>query len=210
MKRYLAAGVAVSALVLFGSQSALGQQDRDRTTQERDRTTGLYMGLGTGFSSLKNDSDEVADFIGSGTSDYSIDDDDNVWRGFVGYNFNRYLAVEGFYTDLGEVHLRGDQDGAHSSVRSTAYGASVLGKLPIGSYVEAFAKVGAAKWDADVRGNLGDEGRTLRSQDGFDPVYGVGMQVNLNAFMIRAEYERYDFDSDYKMDAFTASLGWRF
>ena len=73
-----------------------------------------------------------------------------------------------------------------------------------------FPLAGLAKWDADVRGNLGDESITLRDNDGVDPVYGLGAQVNLDSFLIRAEYERYDFDSDYKLDAFTASVGWRF
>ncbi len=61
-----------------------------------DRGAGLYMELGTGFSSLKHNRDEVADFIESGGSDYRMDEDDNVWRGFVGYHFNPCVGVEGF------------------------------------------------------------------------------------------------------------------
>ncbi len=86
----------------------------------------------------------------------------------------------------------------------------MLGKLPLGQHFEFFAKAGLARWDADVRGNLGDESITLRDNDGVDPGYGLGAQVNLDSFLIRAEYERYDFDSDYTVDAFTASVGWRF
>ncbi|WP_026280592.1 porin family protein [Thioalkalivibrio sp. ALE9] len=202
MKKFLLATVAVAASGLLVPQGVMADPS--------DRSEGLYMGLGTGFSSLKNDRDEVADFIGSGASDYRLDDDDNVWRGFVGYNFNPYVGVEGFYSDLGKVKLRGDEQGAHTDIKSSAYGASVLGKLPIGQHFEFFAKAGLAKWDADVRGNLGDESLTLRNNDGVDPLYGVGAQVKLDRFLIRAEFERYDFDSDYKIDAFTASLGWRF
>ncbi|WP_019612551.1 porin family protein [Thioalkalivibrio sp. AKL7] len=202
MKKILLNTVVVAAAGILAPQVVMAD--------ESDRSEGLYMGLGTGFSALKNDRDEVADFIGSGASDYRLDDDDNVWRGFVGYNFNPYVGVEGFYSDLGKVKLRGDESGAHTDIKSRAYGASVLGKLPIGQHFEFFAKAGLAKWDADVRGNLGDESITLRDNDGVDPVYGLGAQVNLDSFLIRAEYERYDFDSDYKVDAFTASVGWRF
>ncbi|SES31663.1 hypothetical protein SAMN04487958_11411 [Vreelandella subterranea] len=63
---------------------------------------------------------------------------------------------------------------------------------------------------SNVDGNLGDASVDLENQDGTDPVYGVGAQLNFDPFLVRAEYERYDFDSDYKIDTFTASAGFRF
>lgn len=63
---------------------------------------------------------------------------------------------------------------------------------------------------SNVDGNLGDASVDLEDQDGTDPVYGVGAQFNFDPFLVRAEYERYDFDSDYKIDTFTASAGFRF
>lgn len=168
-----------------------------------------YLGLGTGFSSLENDREEVDNFIDSGASDFDLDDDDNVWKGFAGYQFNRYLAAEVFYADLGNVRLRGT-DGASTDLESNAYGASVVGQLPITSWFTPFAKLGAASWETEVKGNLGDAELDLQDNDGFDPVYGLGAQFNFNPVLIRAEYERYDFDSDYTIDTFTASVGLRF
>ena len=63
---------------------------------------------------------------------------------------------------------------------------------------------------SNVDGNLGDASVDLEGQDGTDPVYGVGAQFNFDPFLVRAEYERYDFDSDYQIDIFTASAGFRF
>ena len=168
-----------------------------------------YLGLGTGFSSLENDRDEVDNFIESGGRNFSIDDDGNAWKGFAGYQFNRYLAAEIFYADLGRVRLRG-QDGASTDLESTAYGASLVGQFPITAWFSPFAKIGAANWETTIDGDLGDASLELQDNDGLDPVYGVGAQFNFNPLMIRAEYERYDFDSDYTIDTFSASVGFRF
>lgn len=169
---------------------------------------GLYLGVGTGFSSLENDDDEVGDFIESGSEDFDVDDNDNVFKGFVGYEFNRFFATELFYTDLGRTEVEGSTWNA--DVESNAYGVSAVGQLPITSWFTAFAKAGVAKWESNVDGNLGGADFDLEDQDGTDPVYGVGAQFNFDPFLVRAEYERYDFDNDYKIDTFTASAGFRF
>ncbi|SHF12571.1 Opacity protein [Modicisalibacter ilicicola DSM 19980] len=171
---------------------------------------GLYLGIGTGFSSLENDDDEVDDFISDGTEDFDLDDDnDNVFKGFVGYEFNPYFATELFYADLGRIRLEGN-DNASTDLESDAYGVSAVGQLPLTSWFTLFAKAGIAKWETDVDGNLGNASVDLDDQDGTDPVYGAGAQFNFDPFLVRAEYERYDFDSDYQIDTFTASAGLRF
>ncbi|MHB0774158.1 porin family protein [Halomonas sp. WWR20] len=170
---------------------------------------GLYFGVGTGFSSLKNDSDEVGDFIESGSEDFDLDDDDNSWKVFVGYEFNDYFATEAFYSDLGKVTLEGN-DFASKDLDSSAYGLNLVGKLPLTQWFELYAKAGLAKWDTDVDGNLGDVNADLEDNDGVDPVYGAGVQLNFEPLLVRAEYERFDFDSDYQIDSFTASVGWKF
>lgn len=192
------ASLASTSLLAVSSAMANSNQD-----------SGPYFGIGTGFSSLENDRDEVDDFIENEVDDYDFDDDDNVWKGFVGYQFNPYFSTEAFYSDLGRTRLTGN-DGANTDLESDAYGISVVGQLPITSWFTAFAKAGMAQWETDVDGNLGNANVDLQDNDGTDPVYGVGAQFNFDPFLVRTEYERYDFDSDYKIDTFTASVGWRF
>lgn len=170
---------------------------------------GIYAGVGTGFGSLKNERNEVDDFIESNAEDFDIDDDDNVFKGFVGYDFNPFFATELFYSDLGKVQLKGN-DVANTDLKSKAYGVNLVGKLPITPWFTAFAKAGMAKWETDIDGNLGNASLDLKDNDGTDPVYGVGAQFNFTPLLVRAEYERYDFDSDYQIDTFTASVGVRF
>lgn len=170
----------------------------------------LYIGIGTGFSSLENDGEDVDDFISDGADDFDLDDDeDNVFKGFVGYEFNPYFATELFYADLGRTRLEGN-NGANTDLESNAYGVSLVGKLPLTDWFELFAKAGMAKWETDVDGNLGNASVDLEDNDGIDPVYGVGAQFNFEPILVRAEYERYDFDSDYQIDTFTASVGFLF
>ncbi|EPC04565.1 hypothetical protein L861_04375 [Litchfieldella anticariensis FP35 = DSM 16096] len=192
------ASLASTSLLVVSSALADSSEDR-----------GLYLGVGTGFSSLENDREDVDDFVESGGRNYELDDDDNVWKGFAGYQFTPYFATEAFYTDLGRTELRGN-DIANTNLESDAYGVSVVGQLPFTSWFTAFAKAGMAHWKTDVDGNLGDASLDLQDNDGTDPVYGVGAQLNFDPLLIRTEYERYDFDSDYKIDTFSASVGWRF
>jgi len=178
-------------------------------TAQAANADGLYLGVGAGFSSLKNNDSDVGNFIESGSDDFNIDDDDNVYKAFVGYEYNRYFATEAFYADLGKTRLKGN-DGSNTDLDSKAYGLSLVGKLPVTDWFELFAKAGMAKWEANVNGHLGNASAQLDDNDGIDPVYGAGAQLNFHPMLIRAEYERYDFDSDYKIDSFTASVGWQF
>ncbi len=179
------------------------------STAQAANADGLYLGVGTGFSSLKNDDSDVGDFIESGSDDFDVDDDDNVYKAFVGYEYNRYFATEAFYADLGKVELKGNGV-SNTDLESKAYGLSLVGKLPITDWFELFAKAGMAKWETDVDGHLGNASVDLDDNDGIDPVYGAGAQLNFHPLLLRAEYERYDFDSDYEVDSFTASVGWQF
>ncbi len=193
-------GLALSALSL--SPLAMAAADQER---------GFYFGVGTGVSSLENNREDVRDFIGSGAEDFDLDDKDNVWKAFVGYDINRYLAVEGFYADLGTVSLE-EEFFPNTRLDSTAYGASMIGRLPVTDWFSPYAKLGVARWDTKVRGRFvqGRDNSELRKQDGTAPVYGLGAQFNFDPVLLRAEYERYDFDSDYTIDAFTLSAGLRF
>ncbi|WP_251978246.1 outer membrane beta-barrel protein [Salinicola avicenniae] len=168
---------------------------------------GLYLGIGGGYAKVQNSDSDVGDFAGAGNANYHVDDDDSVIKAFVGYEYNPYFATEAFYADLGEPNLI--QGGNVVDLESRAYGLSLVGKLPLAAGFELFAKAGLAKWDVDAKGNLG-QGTDLDDNDGIDPVYGAGVQFGYDHLLVRTEYERYDFDSDYQMDTVTASVGWQF
>ncbi|KFF49783.1 outer membrane beta-barrel protein [Salinicola sp. DM10] len=168
---------------------------------------GLYVGLGGGYGKVTSSDSDVGRFAGASGGGYHVDDDDSVYKAFVGYEYNPYFATEAFYADLGKPNIiRG---GNVVDLKTRAYGLNLIGKYPLAAGFEVFAKAGMAKWDVDARGDLG-AGSNLDDNDGIDPVYGAGVQYHYQHLLLRTEYERYDFDSDYKVDAYTASVGWQF
>lgn len=192
---WLAIPLALSPLLLMAPTAQAANAD------------GLYLGIGGGYGKVDSSDSEIGKFAGAGGESYHVDDDDSVYKAFVGYEYNPYFATEAFYTDLGKPNLiRG---GNVVDLKSKAYGLSLVGKLPVGAGFELFAKAGMAKWETEARGNLSATS-DLDDNDGIDPVYGAGVQFHYQHLLLRTEYERYDFDSDFKVDTYTASVGWQF
>ncbi|KAA0017837.1 outer membrane beta-barrel protein [Salinicola corii] len=177
-------------------------------TAQAANADGLYLGIGGGYGEVASSDSDIGKFAGADGSNYRVDDDDSVYKAFVGYEYNPYFATEAFYADLGKPNLiRG---GNVVDLKSKAYGLSLVGKLPVGAGFELFAKAGMARWETDARGNLGAASNDLDDNDGIDPVYGAGVQFRYQHLLLRTEYERYDFDSDFQVDTYTASVGWQF
>ncbi|SFX65166.1 outer membrane beta-barrel protein [Marinospirillum alkaliphilum] len=197
--RHRVLGSLFTTTLLFSSFAIMAQ----------DNQSAFYTGLGLGFSSLENSSGDVSDFIEAGTSDFDTRDSKNTYKVFIGYRINPIFAVEANYTDLGKVRLRGNSV-ANTDIKTKAYGASVIGHIPFGQLASVYGRLGLNYWDSDVRGNLGDSSISLQSQSGTDPLYGIGLQLNFSSLLVRAEYERLDMDSNYKLDSFTVSAGVHF
>ena len=161
--------------------------------------SGFYLGGSLGSADVRYNED-LPD-----AGDIDFDDDDLGYKVFGGFNINwlEFLdtAVELSYVDFGE------QDGTVADVRSEldvdAWTATVLGGIDIGPF-GLFAKAGLASWDGDVSAS-GDSG----SDDGTDPVYGVGLKFQLGSFAIRGEYEMYDLD-EIDIDYFSIGASYTF
>lgn len=130
----------------------------------------------------------------------SVDDSDNGFKVWGGYNIIKWVGVEAAYNDFGEPSQ------SVGTVDSSAWSAVAKGTLPVGP-VELFAKAGFYRWDVDF-GALDD--------DGTDLGYGVGVAfVVIDKVEIRAEYELIPYDkvasgSDADVDVVSLGAGWRF
>lgn len=173
----LLVGGLVSAALYLSAPSAVA-----------DENTGFYFGGSVGYSTI-----EVADQIefDDELDRFKLDDDDFAWKGFVGYQFLPWLAIEGGYVDFGDVEEKGDLLGAELAI--DGWNAFVVGNLPIW-VIDVFAKVGVISWDADLDFTIGDE-TFSGSDDGEDLAYGVGAAFDLQHFAIRAEIERFEVDN---------------
>lgn len=167
LKRTIASFVAIAAL----SSPAIGAQFG------APGESGFYGGLGLGRSKTDVNAPGV-----------SGDDTTNAWKGFAGYQFNRYFAVEGGYLDLGRASAAGP--GGSVSTDSTALQASVVGSLPLNQQFAFIGKVGLARTDTDTSGIVGGAPTAFNDRN-TDPTYGLGLRYDFTkALGVRGEWER--------------------
>lgn len=199
--RLLAAVLALSLSIPFLPAAAQGP--------------GGYAGIGIGRSSIDIDGsaieqnlldDAAAQGVAIASSSSREDDSDTALKLFLGYRFNRNLAIEGALVDLGDFDASasatdvafGDTLTVSTEVDFFALTFAGLAHLPIGHAFSVYGKFGLFVWDMDLteRERLTGFGvvRTGRaSDDGTDLFYGAGVEWGLGRqFALRAEWERYN------------------
>lgn len=130
----------------------------------------------------------------SGLSTPSVDNDGIAGRAFLGYQFNKYLSLEGGYTQYSDTTVN-NVYGVHGNNNSLFEGAIdgvVKGSIPITNRFSVYAKGGAAYV---MTQNLGTDGTTYlvtpasgatylnnyntQNIDEFRPTYGVGATFDI-------------------------------
>jgi len=141
---------------------------------------GAYAGIGLGHTHLDN-----------------VDQDINV-RAYMGYDLNRYFAVE---AGLGKVTL---EDQIHDVGDLTGIDVSVLAKLPITARISAYSRLGYWHWDLDSSSQKGGG-----SVDGNDMLYGVGLDYQVSPrFKVRLDATRREIEHDH-LDSLNASIAYK-
>jgi OOP family OmpA-OmpF porin len=164
--------------------------------------TGFYAGLSFGQSS--------ADFDCSGL--ITCDDQDTAWKILGGYRFNRNLAVEFGYTDLGEGSGSDGVDTA--TIESTAFEVVAVGSFPIANNFSVYGKAGFFRGDTEATVTGTSSGSV--SESNTDLTYGVGVQYDFNRNLgVRGEWQRYtnlggENIDEFDVDVISVGLIWRF
>ena len=104
--------------------------------------SGFYVGGHIGQAEAKDACDGLAAGV-------SCDDKDTAWRILGGYQFNRNLAIEGAYTDLGE--LSASAPGASGSAEANALELTGVGSFPLGNPFSVYGKAGIYRGEVDSR-----------------------------------------------------------
>lgn len=168
------------------------------------QNTGLYVGASLGSGKFQVDEARIGDAIVSGGSSHTgvtSDDRDAGWKAFVGYRFNRHLAIEGALVHIGEFAVRSrvttpipafgttvthDVD-SKVKVRSSLPVVSALGILPLGDRFSLYGRLGIHTLNASYS-ILNVSG----SDDKAGLVYGFGADIDItHNVAVRAEWERY-------------------
>jgi len=177
--------------------------------------TNWYAGFGFGQSRYSNYGSYVNSTIAStgGTNAAtSVSERNAGWKVYAGYQFNKYLGVEGGYANLNSATARSTLAGGTVSTNpaSEAWSLAAVGTLPLTDKFALLAKLGAANVNSHVRTQSTGSGAAAAAvlQNGInqiDPYYGAGVSYalldNLN---LRAEWER--FDTKTKIDLLSAGV----
>ncbi len=119
----------------------------------------------------------------------ALDETDTTPAAFLGYNFidsNIFM----FSAELGYYDL-GDYSDGDLNVDADAFTLAAVGTLPVGPFIELFAKVGAAQISGDANG---------KDIDGSETFYGAGIGFDFfDTIDIYVEYLEFDTEIDSRM-----------
>lgn len=161
----------------------------------------FYGGLSLGQSRAKIDAERLNNNFLPGGTTTSLDESGFGYKLFGGYQFNRYVALEGGYFNLGKFGFTsttvpaGTLDG---EIKLQGINLDVVGTLPLSKHWSAIARVGAQY--AQTRDSFSGSGAVIvrnpnPSANEVNYKLGVGMQYEFTpAFLMRAEIERYRID----------------
>jgi OOP family OmpA-OmpF porin len=161
----------------------------------------LYGGASIGQSRANIDDARItADLLAGGLSTTSMTqrDKDTAWKVLLGWQFNRYLGLEGGYFNLGRFGFTSTTSPAGTldgSIRLHGLNLDVVGTLPITERFSVIGRVGAQH--ASARDNFSGTGAVSvmaptasRSETNYK--FGAGVQYAVTRdVMLRAEGERY-------------------
>jgi OOP family OmpA-OmpF porin len=151
---------------------------------------GFYMGAS--FGKIDADSgNAVPALISSG----SVDGSDNGIKLFGGFAFNKNIAVEMAFVDLGELTYSGTYFGtpvANGTLETSGFNFAAVGSIPLNPSFSLFGKLGLFFWEAeasDVTGGF----PFVQTIDDVDVSYGFGASFQFNRnFGMQVEWEQYE------------------
>jgi len=137
------------------------------------------------------------------------DTKDTAFKLFGGYQFNRNIAAEVGYTDLGKATGTGGGE-----AKATAWELSAVGSFPVWQQLSILGRLGLYYGEGKLEGGgVSDKKNTT------DLAYGLGVGWDFNKNLgVRAEWQRYSkvkfettgFSGDSDIDVLGASVLWRF
>lgn len=150
-------------------------------------TSNVYLGAGIGQMKAK----DACNGVGPGVS---CDDSDTAYRIFGGYRFNRNLAAEVGYAELGKVTASGLVLGvpASGNWKARAWDIVAVGMIPLSEQFSLLGKLGVALWRLDASLTATGIGSGSLSPTGTNLTYGVGGQYDFtNKVGMRVEWQDY-------------------
>ena len=163
-----------------------------------------YLGANVGQGHSSIDAVRVGNgLLGSGAyvNSIGVDERDLGYKIFGGYQFNRYIAVEGGYFDLGRFGFNATTVPSGSlsgEIKVRGINLDLVGTLPLGEKLSVFGRVGANYAEASDRFSGTGAVTVLNpnpNKRDTNLKVGLGVQYALtDALGLRGEVERYRID----------------
>ncbi|WP_394203953.1 outer membrane beta-barrel protein [Shewanella waksmanii] len=162
--------LSTALIAIFSNTSALAA-DIDNT---------WYLGAGIGQSNYEN--------VSSTGNGYLSDDSDLAWNALVGYQLNKYFAIEAGWQDLGTLddsHMRTDLG---QNIEAKGFTLGLVGTLPLSGKWFLTGEAGAMQYHL---GHQMDRSHYVSATD-TAPYFGAGLGYQFtDALSIAAKYRRY-------------------
>ena len=188
--------------------------------------TGFYVGGGAGVSRAKIDSAAINSSllsIGAATASTKKDENSAAYKVFVGYAFNRYIAVEGGYFDLGTFKIDSTispPGTLHGEIKPRGVNVDAVLSYPFADGFSVFVRGGVqnTKTKATFSGSGSLVVTTPESSEtktSWKAGLGAGYEFS-SGVGLRAEWERYRVPDGSKsnqkadVDVFGLSLYYKF
>jgi OmpA-OmpF porin, OOP family len=160
-------------------------------------STAVYAFDWYGGASMGKNSYEVTggDYFPFQTFSGGADGNDGAWKVFLGMQlFEKYVSAEFGYNYLGKASANGTISGApvSASSKTTAYSASLVGLIPLGSKFDILMRLGFAAPKADISTTQAGVTKTQTTSD-IKVFGGLGAQIDFSKnWSARLEYERFN------------------
>ena len=185
---------------------------------------GWYTGINAGQARAKIDDARISSgLLGDGFTTTSIGNDESHFgfKAYGGYSFNRYIALETGYFNLGRFGFTADTVPAGSlrgDIKLQGVNFDLVGSVPLSDSFSLFARGGLNYADAkDTFSGTGAVAVIDPSPRKWSPNYkfGFGAEYDFNRFVgVRLEAERYRIDDAVgnkgDVDLYSAGLVFRF
>lgn len=179
----------------------------DSDSKELNRTdlartdSGWYIGGNLGRSYADIDKDEISSNLltsGFATTAFDADEKDTGYKLFGGYQFNKYIAVEGGYFTLGEFDFSATTQPLgtlEGKVELEGMNFDLVGMMPLSDRFSLIGRVGTQYTEAQTRfASTGAINVTNSGAEQSDTNYkvGLGLQYALTRSLdVRLEFERF-------------------
>ena len=115
----------------------------------------------------------------------NCDEKDKAYKLALGWQFNRYIAAELAYNDLGQANLEAGTFVAH--LHATAYELSAVGTYPLGNMFSLLGRMGLLQAHTKYGGALGGEHKSRAT------TFGFGAQLDFTRnITLRLQWQRFN------------------